>query len=67
MISVLSWLEGFAVWAGAPAAARKTVKTWRVRHQTRRALARLSPHELDDIGLTPEQAQRESSKAFWEN
>ena len=65
MLSVLSWLEGFAVWSKAPLDARKTLASWRLRSETRRALARLSPHELDDIGLTPDVASREARKPFW--
>jgi uncharacterized protein YjiS (DUF1127 family) len=32
----------------------------------RRALARLGAHALSDIGLTPERAQTESRRPFWQ-
>lgn len=41
------------------------VTVWDMRRSTRRALARLEKHELRDIGLTPFQATREASKAFF--
>ena len=43
--------------------------TWIVRRlevqRQRRDLGALTPRELDDIGVTPEQAWRESRKPFW--
>lgn len=66
MISVLSWLEGAAGWSNAPMNVRNILKSWRLRSETRRALARLTPYELDDIGLTPDVAAREASKPFWQ-
>ena len=41
---------------------------WRTRRRFRRELRRLlqvGPHMLADIGLTLEEAQRESIKPFW--
>jgi uncharacterized protein YjiS (DUF1127 family) len=35
------------------------------RRRDRRLLARLDPHLLRDIGLSPEDAQAEASKPFW--
>ena len=43
----------------------ETVKTWAIRHGTRRALAELERHHLLDIGKTPEEARREAAKPFW--
>ncbi len=34
--------------------------------QTRQHLARLEPHLLRDIGLTPDQARREASRIMWD-
>ncbi len=65
MTSVLSLLEGFAVRFGAPVNARKTLKVWRIRRDSRRALALLTPDQLNDIGVTPEIAARECRKPFW--
>lgn len=39
--------------------------TWVTRARTRRALARLEPWQLRDVGLTPEQAADEASRVFW--
>jgi uncharacterized protein YjiS (DUF1127 family) len=35
------------------------------RQRTRLFLAELTNSQLDDIGLTPAQARRESSRPFW--
>jgi uncharacterized protein YjiS (DUF1127 family) len=42
------------------------VTTWAARRRTRIALAALEPWELDDAGLTPEQASAEASRVFWQ-
>jgi uncharacterized protein YjiS (DUF1127 family) len=39
---------------------------WRGRQRQRRQLARLDRHQLDDIGLTPFEANREIRKPFWQ-
>lgn len=41
------------------------VYLWWQRARQRRALARLEPAQLDDIGVSAAQARRESSKPFW--
>lgn len=38
---------------------------WTQRRKSRRELARLDARMLQDIGLTPKQAQLESRKWFW--
>lgn len=43
----------------------QTVVTWDLRRQGRRALRRLDPQQLDDIGLTPDHAAQEALKPFW--
>lgn len=35
------------------------------RQQQRRALRELDRHMLDDIGVTPEEAEAEARKPFW--
>lgn len=40
---------------------------WAERRQTRRALSRLDPHLLDDVGLTPGKAAYESRRRFWQD
>lgn len=42
------------------------VSLWATRRQTRRALKDLSDWQLKDVGLTPLEAHREASKAFWQ-
>ena len=42
------------------------LRLWRTRARQRRALARLDDRLLDDIGLTREDARRETSKWFWQ-
>ena len=39
---------------------------WDMNWRTRKALSRLDPHELDDIGLSPRDADREANKAFYQ-
>jgi uncharacterized protein YjiS (DUF1127 family) len=41
------------------------VSRWAMRRQTRKALKQLENWQLDDVGLTPLEAQHETSKAFW--
>lgn len=43
----------------------KTLKVWRERSRQRRMLSMLDADQLDDIGLSPEDVQREVSKPFW--
>lgn len=44
----------------------RTLKRWLAIERERRALARLTDSELRDIGLTREQALRESRRAPWD-
>ena len=39
---------------------------WSQRSRTRRALADLDDHMLRDLGLTRDQATRESRRMFWQ-
>lgn len=43
----------------------RVMQDWAARWATRRALARLDAHLLDDIGLTAQEAQAETVKPFW--
>ncbi|MGJ3260023.1 MAG: DUF1127 domain-containing protein [Rhodospirillales bacterium] len=38
---------------------------WEARLRERQHLAQLDPRILDDMGMTPEDAARESAKPFW--
>jgi uncharacterized protein YjiS (DUF1127 family) len=42
-----------------------TIALWIERHRSRRALAALDAHLLDDIGVSRADAQRESARPFW--
>lgn len=41
------------------------LRLWQFRRHTRHALADLDADRLNDIGLTPDEAQREASKWMW--
>jgi uncharacterized protein YjiS (DUF1127 family) len=45
---------------------RPLLLLWSHRLRTRRALARLEPHQLRDIGITAADQARECAKGFWE-
>lgn len=53
--------------AAAVFALAVTVLKWEQRQSTRRALKRLEPHMLHDIGLTDVAARVEANKAFWQD
>lgn len=44
----------------------KASRWWR-NYRTRQALANLSDHLLEDIGVTHEKAQQESVRFFWDD
>ena len=46
--------------------AMTALRTWKQRRQTRRILASVDAHSLDDIGITEAQRQVEVNKFFWE-
>jgi len=46
--------------------AKETVIAWAAKYHQRRQLAKLDDRMLKDIGLTREQARKESEKCFWE-
>ncbi|WP_116131667.1 DUF1127 domain-containing protein [Tropicimonas sp. IMCC34043] len=39
--------------------------TWDQRRRSRIALSHLTPHQLRDVGISPEMARTESSLPFW--
>lgn len=51
--------------AGLALQVLELIGQWTERHRQRRALDRLAPHELRDIGLTAADARRECAKPFW--
>ncbi len=48
-----------------PRTLRGTLRQWRANRSTRRALSRLEPARLADIGLDPDAALAESKRPFW--
>ena len=42
------------------------LRLWMNKARQRRQLRNIDPRILDDMGITPEQARRESEKCFWE-
>lgn len=42
------------------------LNAWEARLRQRQHLARLDAQILDDMGMTPEDAARESAKPFWQ-
>lgn len=52
--------------SGSPGASFWSIlETWGRRAHQRRQLAQLSERQLDDIGISREQAQQEAAKPFW--
>lgn len=47
------------------AVVRQTLAEWRRRIAARRALSRLDPHLLRDIGLSDVDVSRECARPFW--
>lgn len=41
------------------------VTKWATRRRTRLALAKLEPWQLNDVGLTRDEAYAEASRVFW--
>ncbi len=58
--SQLAPLPAFALFAAV------VLTKWSTRHRTRKALARLEPHLLKDIGLDSHAARHEASRMFWQ-
>ncbi|NKB52224.1 MAG: DUF1127 domain-containing protein [Rhizobiaceae bacterium] len=44
----------------------KVVRQWSDRASQRRRLSCMTPRELNDIGITAEQAWNEAAKPFWQ-
>lgn len=42
------------------------VTKWDMNWRTRKALSKLDPHELSDVGLTAQEARREANKRFYQ-
>ena len=45
--------------------ARAVLAAWRLRLRERAELARLTPSELRDAGITPYDVAREARRSFW--
>lgn len=46
-------------------AAKQQLTLYLRRYQTRHQLSKLTPEQLQDVGITPEQAAEEIDKPFW--
>ncbi len=56
------WMKWTPAWGGA---LRRNLATWRDRARGRHLLRRMSDRQLEDIGLTRFDADREARKPFW--
>ena len=52
-------------WSDLARASWRLVGLWRERARQRKVLAELDARMLNDIGITRDAAERESSKPFW--
>lgn len=52
--------------AGLFMKARSQMSVWSNREKSRAALSRLEDWQLEDLGLTREQADAEANKLFWQ-
>ena len=66
-IQVLNAQATLPVVAGLAVRLAVVVVKWDTRRKSRRALKRLGPHLLRDIGLDHSTAQAEASKPFWQD
>ncbi|NBR90218.1 MAG: DUF1127 domain-containing protein [Rhodobacteraceae bacterium] len=64
-LALLDRSQPLPILARASVAFAVLLVTWENRRRTRRALARLEPHILNDIGLTQQAAAKESTLPFW--
>lgn len=55
------------VLAGLSVRVAVALAKWSMRARTRRALSTLDTHMLRDIGLTPDSAEIEANKRFWQH
>ncbi len=51
--------------ARAPSTVFGTLLTWQMRANQRTRLVEMESHRLEDMGITPGEAQREAAKPFW--
>ncbi|MBI1986663.1 MAG: DUF1127 domain-containing protein [Rhodospirillales bacterium] len=61
-VTALALADRWRRWAGQLAA---TLRLWRQRARSRRALVGLTDRELADIGICRYDARIESNKSFW--
>ena len=58
-------LDLVAQLARAPSTVFGALLTWQMRANQRTRLAEMESHRLEDMGITPGEAQREAAKPFW--
>lgn len=65
-LAVLSQTRSLPLLAVVSVKFAACVTTWVARRRTRLSLKHLEAWQLTDVGLTPEAAQREARKVFWQ-
>jgi len=55
----------FGAVAQAPSRVFGTLLLWQMRAGQRARLAAMEGHRLEDMGISPAEAQREAAKPFW--
>ena len=58
-------LDLVAQLARVPSTVFGALLTWQTRANQRTRLAEMESHRLEDMGITPGEAQREAAKPFW--
>ena len=58
-------LDLVAQLARVPSTVFGALLTWQMRANQRTRLAEMETHRLEDMGITPGEAQREAAKPFW--
>ncbi len=66
-LGFLEWIDALVGKNGALAAFVMTLVAWYQRGKQRRLLGELTPEQLDDIGISQQQACAEASKHFWQD
>lgn len=65
-LTVLADARGLPLVADLSVKFAACLTKWATRRRTRMALGALENRELGDVGLTPDAAQREAAKVFWQ-
>jgi|GEM_PF-2284633 len=66
-LGFFEWIDSLVVKNEAIPALVMTLEAWYQRGKQRRQLGELTPEQLDDIGISQQQACAEASKHFWQD